>query len=238
MKETELGDGKVRSLDSSKTLVAEYTHANMSLLDHGDIIGTVTDSECENVAIIRLNHAHDISFLAWSKSATDNSFTCFTHANEVELEFFVFRYVAESCIFHDHGSLFFICNHTIVKNYELIRAVLGHILLSFKPKYLEVRFNERAGARYVLCCLKLITCEHPNLNLGVLQRAYHFRHIILQLVFNSRCSQQGQITLELGVVFLFPLLTSRLHLLNSCQLLLEILQFFFVDNFHCEKQGS
>lgn len=116
----------------------------MCFLDHGYIVGTISNGQSEHIAVISLDHAYHISFLTWSKPAADDSLACFANSHEVHLKLFYLSNVAECCILYDYRPLFFLCHKHIVFSDELIGAVLCNVLLCFEPVHLEVRFDQLA----------------------------------------------------------------------------------------------
>ena len=79
------GDGEVRGLNGAQTLISIDSNAYMGLINHGDIVSSISDREGKRLRIILLDHADHLSLLLWGDSAADNCFTCLTHSNEVGL---------------------------------------------------------------------------------------------------------------------------------------------------------
>ena len=85
----ELWNSEVRSLNCAHTFVAEKTDANMSLIDHRDIIVAIADSHCDQTFVMHLDHADHISLLLWRDSTADHRLARLANPDEVAPESFI-----------------------------------------------------------------------------------------------------------------------------------------------------
>jgi len=64
LEESELCNGIIRRVDSLETLFTRNADANVSRLDHANIIGTISDGECHDAKTI-LDEPDNQGLLQW-----------------------------------------------------------------------------------------------------------------------------------------------------------------------------
>lgn len=175
----ELGHGKIGSERSLHTFFAHDTKTDIGFLDHGDIITTVTNA-CDNLASALLDLDCNDSFLRWTASADADSFCRLGHIEEFLAKLLIGDNDAQcSAIDHQHvrrSQILIIINFFIDSiNLCLIRNDLD-ILVAI----LQASRNCNA-----LSSLNFVTSEHPYLNSCLSQCIDSFKHILLQLIFNT-----------------------------------------------------
>ena len=82
-KHPEFWDCKVRCLDCTKTLVAEYSNTNARFFDHRHVVCAISDRKSQSFLISLLNHPDNISFLTRSQPATHDCLTSLTNRYEI-----------------------------------------------------------------------------------------------------------------------------------------------------------
>lgn len=82
---SELTNGVVRRHDRLTSLFSCNTHANVGLLDHGNIIGTVANSKGKTIQS-SLHHVHDLGLLTRTNPAAKNSFALLAEQQELLLQ--------------------------------------------------------------------------------------------------------------------------------------------------------
>ena len=83
--EAELADGVVRGHNRSTAFHTSNPDTNMRFLNHGDIVGTITDREGQAVEA-GLDHVHNSSLLRWTDSATEHRPALFAEKKELLLD--------------------------------------------------------------------------------------------------------------------------------------------------------
>lgn len=79
----------------------------MSLSDHIDIIGTVTNSHCNSFFVLIPDHLHNLSFLLWTHPARQHHVSFLYKANELWCDLLVAKDFLDSVATDNHTHLAF-----------------------------------------------------------------------------------------------------------------------------------
>lgn len=119
-KHLELTEREVRRVDSLHALVAVQADADVSLADHGNIVGTVTNGEGDRFGVVLFDETDNISFLGRRNATNNDCFAGLADLDKVALEFEVTENDCQS-LGRYKNSLSSIRHNTFL-------VVLGHLL--------------------------------------------------------------------------------------------------------------
>src|ERR1700712_2015035 len=136
----------------------------MSLLDHCDIVGTISNGKRNGVLDTLANTPDELCFLAWLGSAAYNGVG---ENGQVEEEFFNMLALGDHSkrltVYYDYA----VSHFAVVDSHDSRSNVLFD-LADFPVEYEDSRivFDKTARVTNIDCRLPFVACEHPHTDIG------------------------------------------------------------------------
>lgn len=203
-----LGDGVVRRVCCLQTLIARDSNTDVGCLDHPDIIGSITNGQCDDLHLL-LHHLHYLRLLQRGNSEGEQSTTAET-VHWTELDFDLPRlnniWLVELVV---EGLLFFCFSCDPI---TLIETLSGLFLCATSsqlhmfywqqlalPRHAAETFGGRCRAQWlsrddVIKRVSVLGCE--TVNVYVLYGLRGLIHLPVSLSALHVCTQQRQVVVK------------------------------------------
>ena len=206
----------------------------MRFIDHWHIIVSIANCHRKQASIVLLYHFYNVSFLFGRDSAANYCFTCFTYLNEVLSELYMATDCCKSFILYNYYSSLTLLHQLLVPLNPNLWAELSDILFLAQLIKGVIFLDQLARRSNIFRCFKLVTGQHPYLDLSPLEVMDYLWYIFLQAIFNCCCTKKCQIAFKLAINCFKTLFFLEKYLFSLAQLKLEIVNFWLIEYFHGE----
>ena len=186
LQEPELRDREVHRPRCLRAFLAEYTDANVRLLDHIDIIGPVADRQRYLCLVVVLDQVDDVRLLFWRHAARQNYITLIRKLDKTLLELLALVKSRQCRATHDQrlllgpGVLLDFGERVTDFASDGVFFALGDLML------IHIGVEQAGGVADVDGGANLVTGKHPDLDAGSFDKLDNFRDFRLQSILNGR----------------------------------------------------
>jgi hypothetical protein len=90
----------------------------------------------------------------------------------------------------------------------------------------------------IFSCFKLVSSQHPDLDVSRLKVSYSFRNVILESILYCSRTKENKIFLKVIVDLFQPLISVQNITFCLLDKLEKVLELILMDDFHSKEQGS
>lgn len=170
---SELRQRIIRRLNSTHALLTIKPNSNMRLLDHGNIIGTISYRQ-GNLIEMFPHHLNNLPLLTGQQTTTNHTFAIVSQFHEnllilLRLNNGVKIRTFDQQRFLDADCLELLClfeKLLEVRRDIILLSALVYISVREVPDHVELPLDEVATLGDVLCGLHLVPRQHPHLNVA------------------------------------------------------------------------